>query len=87
MTHLVLFSPERIALQKELVHHPELIALLQNHPADEFEIRLAEIAAYCGVLMDGNYLPHELDRLCGILVDKLMAKRCLLLLPSGAALH
>lgn len=75
MPYLVMFDPRRIELQKELVHHPKLCELINNHPVSEFETRLAEIAAWCGVLLDGYYTPEELSKLCEILRDKLYESR------------
>jgi hypothetical protein len=57
------------------MHHPELCALVANHPPQEFELRLAEIASHCEVLLDGYYSVEELDKLCGILAEKLVKKR------------
>lgn len=68
------FSPERIALARELRNHPELCKLLANHASDEFEIKLAEIATYCEVILDGQYTQHDLDGLCDLLVRKLKQK-------------
>ncbi len=62
-------------LNREIVNHPKLLELLQKHPPNEFELRLAEIAAYCDVVLDGQYFPSELDKLAGILVKKLVEKR------------
>lgn len=75
MAYLVLFSEPRIALNREVANHPELMELLQKHPANEFEIRLAEIASYCEVILDGVYSQMELDKLCDILYKKLIQKR------------
>lgn len=72
---LEFFSDSRIALNHEIVEHPELCVLLANHPAQEFEIRLAEIAAYCEVVLDDWYTPKDLDKLCDILWNKLREKR------------
>lgn len=74
-TRLEFFSPERIALNRETKNHPELAHLLASYPADDFEGRLGEIAAFCGVLVDGMYLPMELDNLCKILFFRLQQKR------------
>lgn len=71
---LAYFSPARIALQRELKNHPELCNLLANHASDEFEIKLAEIATYCEVILDGDYSPADLDGLCDLLVRKLKQK-------------
>ena len=72
--HLEFFPAERIELQVEVREHPKLIELLQNHPVDEFEIRLLEIATYCGYMLHGDYFPTDLTRLCGILTKELKKK-------------
>lgn len=73
--NLEFFSDSRIALNHEVAEHPELCSFLANHPAQEFEIRLAEIAAYCEVVLDDWYTPDDLDKLCDILWNKLREKR------------
>ena len=78
---LNLFPESYIALNAELNNHPELCRLLANHPPQEFELRLAEIAAYCDVILDGNYTPDDLDKLCHFLWKKLKDKSCLIVLP------
>ena len=72
--HLHYFSDSRIALARELRNHPELCKLLANHASDEFEIKLAEIATYCEVILDGDYSPADLDGLCDLLIRKLKQK-------------
>lgn len=65
------------ALAKELATglHPQLEKLLGNHPADEIDIKLAEIAGYVGVLLDGTYSLEERDKLCFILAGRLEVMR------------
>lgn len=66
-----------IALQEELATglHPKLEKLLANHPAVEWEIRLAEIASYCHVILDGTYGEQDLDQLGSILAGRLEVLR------------
>ena len=73
--HLNIFPEPFIQLNRELVHHPQLQQLLSNHPAHEWEIRLAEIAVYCEVVLDGDYTPEQIEKLCEILRIKLIARR------------
>ena len=80
MAYLEYFSPARLALQKELEHHPDLWPYLAKHPPAEFELRLAEVAAYCEIILDGYYSPDDLDALCYLLVKKLYEKRTLIIL-------
>jgi len=83
MAHLVYFAEERVRLAKEISeNHPKLVELLQKHPQAEFEIILAEVAAYCEVVLDGTYLQTDIDKLCDILYKKLVAKRVPIILLS-----
>lgn len=72
---VTLFDERRTALQREVKHHPQLLELLANHPQEEFEVILAEISSYCNVALDGYYGEEDLNKLCGILYEKLKAKR------------
>lgn len=76
---LEFFHQNRVDLQKEVNRHPELLQILEEQEyrgkEDDWEVQLAEIATYCEVMLDGNYMPHELDHLCGILYKKLIEKR------------
>lgn len=65
------------ALNKELATglHPKLEKLLANHPADEVDIKLAEISAYCLIILDGTYTIEERDKLCYILAGRLEVLR------------
>jgi hypothetical protein len=73
--HLNIFPDEIIALNQELVHHPELQELLSNHAAGEWETKMAEIAMYCEVIVNGAYLPEEMVLLAKILTEKLISRR------------
>ena len=44
--HLNIWPDELIALNREVANHPKLMELLANHPAAEWEIKMAEIALY-----------------------------------------
>jgi hypothetical protein len=76
------FSDAAIALAQEVSNHPELMKRLANHPAAEFEVKLAEIAAYCDVVLDGLYTQEDLSKLCDILWRKLKAKSSPIILPN-----
>ena len=84
MAYLDYFPQERIALQEELAHpaHQELWPLVAKHPPQEFELRLAEIAAYLGIVLDGYYSQEELNKLCDILTRKLYEKRTQIVIPT-----
>jgi hypothetical protein len=66
------FFPESyIQLGREIAHHPKLVSLLQQQEANEFEIRIAVVAAYCEVMLDGLYSPKDLEKLADILLKRL----------------
>lgn len=69
-----MFPQSYIDLQRELSNHPRLCELLCNHPPQEFELRIAEIATYCDVVLDGQYTPDDMDGLCDLLTKKLRQK-------------
>ena len=79
------FDERRNLLAQEVKNHPDLAQQLANMQAEqgidasEFEMRLAAVASYCGVALDGDYLPSDLDKLCGILVEKLKKKRTIII--------
>jgi len=73
--HFHMFSDERISLNIEVRKHPKLLEVLAQHPQDEFEILLAQIASYCEVVLNGEYLPSDLDNICKACYNKLVFKR------------
>lgn len=82
MTYLVEFPTERIELNIEITHHPELqreLIEIGSLGDFSFETMLAGVAAYCEVALDGYYSQEELNKLCTILTDKLRKKRSLLI--------
>jgi len=68
-----MFPAGYIALNKELAtgYHPALEKNLNNYPVDEVDIRLATIATYCGIVMDGAYPLDSRSELCSILAGRL----------------
>lgn len=75
------FPQEFLDLQQELIHHPDLQEKLANHPSSELEMRLAEIASHCEILLDDTYNEEDLKRLCKILTKRLYESRTSLILP------
>lgn len=74
--HLNIFPDEVINLQREIAHyHPELQQKLAKHPAHEWEVKLAQIAQHCEVILDGTYLEEDITKICAILEKKLMGMR------------
>lgn len=77
MVDIVQFPEERIQLMLEVREHPQLMELLQelHVPYEDFGSRIACVAAYCNVMMDGAYTEQDLNKLCDILILKLKDKR------------
>lgn len=73
---LAYFSPAMVALRTEVNRHPVLVAQLQELPADaDWADQLAEIAAYCNVVMDGMYSPEDLEILYPQLTKRMATTR------------
>jgi len=70
-----MFSQHRIDLAQEVKNHPPLMEFFNNHSQDEFEVLLAEISSYCGIGLNGDYSPEDLDNLCKILCERLVQLR------------
>lgn len=71
---IVEFFPDGfIALNKELSsgYHSSLIPLLEGTPVDEIDEKIAKIAVYCGVILDGIYTVQERSILCSTLAGRL----------------
>lgn len=74
------FSQNELDLSREIGNHPELMQRLSKHPPQEKEIRLAEIALYCDVVLDDTYTGEDIDKLCRILYVRLKEKNSGILL-------
>jgi hypothetical protein len=73
--HINIWPDAFINLQREIQHHPKLQERLANHPMAEWEVKLAEICLYCEVIVDGTYMPEEIENLADILYKKLLLRR------------
>lgn len=74
-----MFPEELIALQEEIIEHPPLIELLQEMETTEWVVRLACVAAYCEIILDGLYSETDIRLLCDTLTQKLKDKRTLII--------
>lgn len=74
---LEMFPDGYILLNKELATglHGSLEKKLEKHPVDDVDIRLAEIASHCSVVLDGVYSLAERDHLCAVLAGRLEVLR------------
>ena len=71
------FPVAYINLNRELVtqNHPKLLALLEGQAMSDLDVKLAIIAHYCGVVLDGTYTLAERAELCAILTGRLEMMR------------
>jgi len=79
MAYFVDIPIERVELNIECTHHPELIEKLREiqllSDDNSFETMLAGVAAYCEVALDGYYTQDQLNRICTICTEKLRKRR------------
>lgn len=73
-----MFSQAQIAMIAEVKQHPPLMDYLRGYPADDWGGAIGEIAAYVGICMEGNYMPHELEKLYDMITFKLRKKRMII---------
>ena len=79
-----MYSEARIELVKETNRHPPLIYMLQQLPIDvTWEEQLAEIAGYCFIVVDGMYMPKDLEGLYDKLIKSLRKSRTSKLILPG----
>lgn len=70
-----LFEQELIDLNQEVAFHPDLQEILRQQTEKDFYVQLADIAALCGVILEGDYTKGDVLRLCTILTKKLYERR------------
>lgn len=72
---IVMFPEAAIALDTEIRNnHPELLRILSKYPHQPLENKVAAIAAYCNLAVDGAFRERDLERLFQMLYDKLKQK-------------
>lgn len=71
---LVYFGPAMQELNREIRNHPELAQQLAERTRADFETRMAGIAAYCGVALDGSYDIDDLENIATLCLNELKKK-------------
>lgn len=77
------FPEELIALRREIQEHPPLLKILAEQEDKDVYIQILEIAAYCKILVSGEYTRDDMLNLCEMLTKKLMSMRTIIALPPG----
>ena len=65
------FPPNVIAVQKELLNHPDIQEKLAKLETNDWAIRLAKLAAICGIALHDDYSEEDIDRVCGHIMERL----------------
>ena len=75
-----------IELNRETKHHPELLELLAQFPYEEVGQRIACIAAYCSIMLDGYYTQEHLKHICEKCLERLRDKRSIIISATESKL-
>lgn len=78
-----MFPEEFIALSHELQYHPQLMEFVAKHKPDQFEMRMMEIAAYCGIEVDGEFDEEDFKVLAHGCLMILQRRRTGIIIDSG----
>lgn len=82
MAELQFFPEEFILLSQEIQFHPDLVEILGGVASNEPEMKIAHIASYCEIVLDGIYDEPSLAKLAGICLKILKSKRTIQLVSS-----
>ena len=76
---VVMFPESYIALEKELQHpaHINLMVEFAANPPVADADAMSRVCTFAGVVVDDVYDPEDLDKLCQIVLDRLITKRAL----------
>lgn len=75
------FPQELIDLRLEITKHPDLLKILHEQEDKDVYIQILEIAAYCKILVMGEYTRDDMLNLCKMLTEKLMSMRVIIVIP------
>lgn len=75
------FETELIELRKEIEHHPDLMVILSAQENPDIYVHIAEIAAYCKVLLDGTYSKEDILAICDECTKRLKQQREIIVKP------
>ncbi len=70
-----MFPEELIQLRIEIDNHPDLLVILAGQADKDVYIQICEIAAYCGIVLDGMYTREDIIGLCKKCLEHLIRKR------------
>jgi hypothetical protein len=76
------FDQELIDLQQEITHHPDLLHILSIQEDKDIYISIAEISAFCGVVLDGDYTKDDILGICKTCTRMLYERRTGIVIPT-----
>ena len=80
-----MFPPVFLELQEEIQKHQALLVNLLQLPKDSsMEMKLAEVTAFCGIILDGFYDEEQIIEICEECVKRLRKAREELILDISA---
>lgn len=79
---IVMFDEELIALNEEIANHPALMELLRTQPDKDIYILISEVAAYLGIILDGNYTKTDILHFCAKATETLRGMRTGIIIAS-----
>jgi|688.fasta_scaffold550801_2 hypothetical protein len=75
-----MFPQSAVALSQEVQKHPQLCKELSYlGPSAHLEFKIAVIAKYVGIVLDGEYSEKRLETLFDLLLDRLRQKSKLII--------
>lgn len=77
------FPQELIDLRLEIQKHPPLLKVMAEQEDKDVYIQILEIAAYCKILVAGEYTRDDMLNLCKMLTQKLMSMRTIVVIPPS----
>lgn len=72
------FEKELIDLRREIANHPDLLVILAGQTNTDIYVHIAEIAAYCDMVLDGTYSMEDVLKLCVIMTERLINRRTII---------
>lgn len=81
MAYYEYFEQELIDLRKEIANHPDLMTILAVQTNTDIYVHIAEIAAYCQMVLDGTYSKEDVLKLCTIMTERLRNRRAIIVQP------
>ena len=82
--YIRMFDDRLVKLIEEIgQHHPALIARCNAQPDGDFYVQMGEVAAHCGILLDGDYTDKDIYDLCTVLTKRLVSMRTLVVVPDS----